>query len=140
MAAQIVYFCNKHGFCKYLDKCRNYHENQNCEQRNCEIRECPLRHPKICKFHQDYGYCKFVEWCRFYHKIDRDASKKTTEIKKLQDKLKAVEAELEKNADKVVLRLESEIQDLHPLGGKMSRLDQIRKKTTSFNIGHNCRK
>ena len=37
MAAQIVCFYNKHGFCKYLEKCQNYHENRNCEKNNCEV-------------------------------------------------------------------------------------------------------
>ena len=91
MAAQIVCFHNKHGFCKYLDKCRNYHENKNCEKMNCEIKECPLRHPRICNFFRDYGYCKFGEWCRFHHKIYRDASENRNEVKELEDKLKIVE-------------------------------------------------
>ena len=111
MAAPNVCFFNKHGFCKYLDKCRNYHENENCEKINCEIRECPLRHPQICKFFRDFGYCKFGEWCRFYHKISRDASKNRKEINELEDKLKTVNSELEKNANKV-LKLESKVQDL----------------------------
>ena len=83
----------------FIDKCRNYHENQNCEKSNCEIKKCPLRHPTICKFFWDYGYCKFGEYCRFYHKVHRDAPENSNEIKELQDKLKAVEAGLEKNAN-----------------------------------------
>ena len=47
MATQNVCFYNKHGFCKYSDKCRNYHENKKCEKTKCEIKKCTLRHPQI---------------------------------------------------------------------------------------------
>ena len=50
MATQNICFFNKYGFCKYLENCRNYHENKKCEKSNCEIRECQLKHPKICEF------------------------------------------------------------------------------------------
>ena len=133
MAAQIACFLNKHGFCKFLDKCKNYHENKNCEIINCEIRECPLRHPKICKYFRDYGYCKFGEWCRFHHKIYKDASENRNEVKELEDKLKIVEDDLEKNANKV-LKLESELQDLHH---SFKEKDQIVSK---INKKFNCLK
>ena len=108
MATQNICFFNKYGFCKYLENCRNYHENKKCEKSNCEIRECQLRHPKICKFFRDYGFCKFSEWCRFSHDVVKDASENDSEVKKLEEKLNTVEIELKQNSEKV-LKLESQI-------------------------------
>ena len=42
MAAQIVCFFNKHGFCKYLEKCQNFHENRNCEKTTVKLETAPL--------------------------------------------------------------------------------------------------
>ena len=131
MAAQIVCFFNKHGFCKYLEKCQNIHENRKCEKNNCEIRNCPLRHPKTCKFFRDYGYCKFGEWCRFDHKTEKYKSKNETEMKEVEEKLEIVKTELEKNVKKVE-NLENEIQDLYV---KLKEKDQVLSKVNKkFNF------
>ena len=128
MAAQNICFYNKYGFCKYLEKCRKYHENEKCENQNCEIRECPLRHPKICKFYRDFGFCKFSEWCKFSHKINRDNSKQNDEIKHVEEKLQIVETELKRNSEKVA-KLEAEIQDMHlKIREKDETVSKINKK------------
>ena len=101
MATQNICFYNKYGFCKYLEKCRKFHETTNCEKLSCKIRDCPLRHPKICKFFRDFGFCKFSEWCKFSHNIDKTTHTDNDEVKKLKDKLKSVETELKKNNEKV---------------------------------------
>ena len=131
MATQSVCFFNKHGFCKYLEKCRNYHENKSCEKSMCEIKKCPLRHPKICKYFRDYGFCKFGEWCRFEHKVHKDSFDKDNEIKDLEEELKKVKKELEENNNKV-LKLEAEIQDMQQ---KFLEKDQtVSKINKKFNF------
>ena len=128
MAAQNICFYNKYGFCKYLEKCRKYHENEKCENVNCEIRECPLRHPQVCRFFRDYRFCKFGEWCKFSHEIYTNASVQNKEIEKLEDKLKAVENELKKNNEKVS-KLENEMKDIrHKLSEKEQTVSKINKK------------
>ena len=118
MATQNTCFFNKYGFCKYLDKCRRYHENKKCEKLDCEIRDCPLRHPKVCRFFRDFRFCKFGEWCKFSHEVLRNASSSNEEIERLQNKLMAVENDLKKNSEKV-LKLENEIKDIkHKLSEK----------------------
>ena len=83
MATQNICFFNKYCFCKYLERCRKYHESKSCEKSSCEIRVCEFRHPKACKFFRDFGFCKFGEWCKFSHKIDRNIINKTDDVKKL---------------------------------------------------------
>ena len=61
MATHNICFFNKYGFCKFLERCRRYHENKICEKLKCEKRESPLRHPKVGKFYRDLGFCKFSE-------------------------------------------------------------------------------
>ena len=108
MAIQNVCFFNKHGFCKYSEKCRKYHEKQICENTSCEIKECLLRHPKKCKYFRDLGYCKFGDWCKFLHK----SNEKSIEVKQFEDKLDSMEKDLKKKSDKV-LELENNIKDMH---------------------------
>ena len=86
MAAQNICFFNKYGFCKYSERCRQYHEIRICEKLDCEIRECHLRHPKVCKFYRDLGFCKFSEWCKFSHKVNK--IDKDDIITKLEEKVK----------------------------------------------------
>ena len=134
MATQNVCFFNKHGFCKYLETCRNYHENKKCEKTMCEIKNCTLRHPKNCKFFRDYGFCKFGEWCRFDHKVDIDASEADEKINELEEKLKKVETELENN-NKKIIKLEAEIHDMHL---KFSEKEQTVSKINK--LGLSCAK
>ena len=131
MATQNICFYNKYGFCKYLEKCRKYHENKRCEKLGCEIRDCPLRHPKVCKFFLDFGFCKFSEWCKFSHNIDKTTRAENEEVKKLKDELNIVETELKKNNEKVS-KLEAEIQDIHK---KLLEKDQtVSKINKKFNF------
>ena len=130
MATQNICFYNKYGFCKYLETCRKYHENKKCENSYCEIRDCPLRHPKVCKFYRDFGFCKFSEWCKFSHEVKRNIFIENVEVKNLEEKLKNVELELEKNSAKIT-KLENEIKDMHL---KMSEKDlTVSKINKKFN-------
>ena len=110
MAAQNVCFFNKYGFCKFLEKCRNFHEKVVCEKSNCEIRECNLRHPRTCRYLRDFGFCKFMDWCKYSHKIVRNYENDNT--KKFEEKLCTYEDQLKKKVD-MISKLESEIEDLH---------------------------
>ena len=110
MATQNVCFFNKFGFCKYLEKCRKFHEKAVCDKSNCEIRECNLRHPRKCRYLREFGFCKFMDWCKFSHEIVRNT--KNDDTKKLEEKLHAFENQLKKKDDKIS-KLESEIDDLH---------------------------
>ena len=131
MAAQNICFYNKFGFCKYLEKCRKFHENKKCEKFDCEIRDCPYRHPKVCKFFRDFGFCKFSEWCKFSHNVDKTTNTENEEVKKLEVRLKSVEAELKKKSEKVV-KLEAEIMDINR---KISEKDQnVSKINKKFNF------
>ena len=154
MAAQNICFFHKYGFCKYLETCRNYHENEICEKLNCEIRICKLRHPKVCRFYRDLGFCKFSEWCKFSHKVSNKAVK-NDKVKEIESKLKILEENLEKNKEDVlqleevkeklvtvevkleksnekVLKLEAEIKDINlKFSQKEQTLNKVNKK---FNV------
>ena len=128
MATQNTCFFNKYGFCKYLEKCRRYHENKKCEKLDCEIRDCPLRHPKVCRFFRDFRFCKFCEWCKFAHEVLRNSSSSNEEIERLQNKLMAVENDLKKNSEKV-LELENQLKDIkHKLSEKEQTVSKVNKK------------
>ena len=133
MAAQNVCFYNKYGFCKYLERCRKYHETEVCEKTNCGIRECSLRHPRVCKFFRDLGFCKFSEWCKFSHKLNKNNAVKNDELNKLEDRLKAVEFELE-NKNAKLLKLENEIKDVYvKVSEKDQTISKINKKLNVLN-------
>ena len=128
MAAHNICFYNKYGFCKFLEKCRRYHENKICEKSNCEIRECPLRHPKVCKFYRDFGFCKFNEWCKFFHKDGKKSDEKAENLKKIEARLKAIENEFEKKCEKVS-KLENDLKDMFiKVTEKDQTISKINKK------------
>ena len=95
-----ICFFNKYGFCKYLEKCKRYHENTICEKIKCEKRECPLRHPRVCRFYRDLGFCKFSEWCKFSHNDDKSREEKNEDVKSLRRDLKLLKTKLRRNAKK----------------------------------------
>ena len=131
MAAQNICFFNKFGFCKYLDHCRKHHENKLCENKECEVRECQLRHPIKCKYYRDFGYCKFGEWCSFSHRVHVNVSAGKENIEKLDEKLKTLESELDKNSENIK-KLEAEIKDMNL---KISEKDQtISKMNKKYNF------
>ena len=133
MATQNISFFNKYGFCKYIDRCRKYHESKNCENSSCEIRECVYRHPKTCKFFRDFGFCKFSEWCKFSHKVDRNTTEKNDNVKILETKLINVEKELEKK-NVIISKLEEELQKMNlKLSENEETLRKIIKKLNVLN-------
>ena len=67
MASQIVCQYYNFGFCKFSERCRFLHVDEECRNKECEVRSCTFRHPKIFKYFRDYNRCKFGEWCFFKH-------------------------------------------------------------------------
>ena len=125
---QNVCFFNKYGYCKFLKKCRKYHEDKNCEKIDCEISECSFRHPIMCKFFQDFGFCKFGEWCKFAHKDHKVTSKNDMEIHELKNKLQTVKKELERNGEKI-MQLETNFHEMQiKIKEKEQTISKINKK------------
>ena len=126
-----ICFFNKYGFCKYLEKCKRYHENTICDKIKCEKRECPLRHPRVCRFYRDLGFCKFSEWCKFSHNDDKNSEEKNEVVKKFEERIKAIENEIEKKCKKI-LELENELKDMYV---KITEKDHtISKVNKKFNV------
>ena len=46
---------HKYGFCKFLDKCKYKHVNENCNDKSCEINDCEKRHPMLCRYFKEFG-------------------------------------------------------------------------------------
>ena len=118
MAAQNVYRYYKFGFCKFSERCRFLHVDEECRNKECEVRSCTLRHPKICKYVRDYNICKFGEWCFFKHiniiensvdkeeiaekleKLTKLINEKDILIKDLAEKIKVLEERVLKDNSK----------------------------------------
>ena len=127
MAAQNICFFNKYGFCKFLERCRRYHEDKLCENSECEIRECQQRHPKIWKYFRNFGFCKFSEWCKFSHKVSIE-TEKTNNQKKMEEKIKTMEMDIQKKNEKIE-KLENEIQNIHLLFSEQKQtMSKLNKK------------
>ena len=126
-----ICFFNKYGFCKFLERCRRYHEDKSCENSECEIRECQLRHPKVCKYFRDFGFCKFSEWCKFSHKVSNE-TEKTNNEKKLGEKIKTIEINIQQRNEKIV-KLENEIRDMHLLFSEQKQtMSKLNKKLNAL--------
>ena len=119
MATHNICFFNKYEFCKFLERCRRYHENKICEKLKCEIKECPLRHPKVCKL----GFCKFSQWCRFSHSDNKSIKEKNKDVKKLEDRLETVEKEFERKCEKIS-KLESELKGIQEKNKDAEKLEE----------------
>ena len=111
------------GFCKYLEKCRKFHNKEVCELENCSIDTCLKRHPVPCRYFQTFKRCKFGEYCYYSHcerkedhedvKIKFDelkclVNKQDMEIKSLQLKLFT----LEESKSKLELDWKKDIQEI----------------------------
>ena len=79
---------NKHGHCKYGEKCNFRHINEKCSTKNCKVSDCEKRHPKICIFKRRFGYCKFTTYCSYDHEKSQDIVEISDKILKLEDELK----------------------------------------------------
>ena len=58
------------GYCKYKDKCRFQHSNEDCDKKY-DKRNCMKRHRKICKHGET---CKYKLKCEFRHPLKKDNS------------------------------------------------------------------
>ena len=105
---------NKHGFCKYRDTCRNYHENEVCENRYCEVDSCTKRHPRVCAYFQLYKRCKFGTFCAYKHILKEDCNTLIDELRlKIEDLVEQISTlKREKNIlENKVEVLEEKISD-----------------------------
>ena len=120
MEAQAQLLCKYHKsrHCKFGQKCRQFHSNIVCSSANCD-KSCQHRHPKTCHYHLRFGQCKFGNKCSYLHpdsnQDNSDLAKdveelktalkqvlkvleaKAIEIKKLEDKVNAIEATKDRN-------------------------------------------
>ena len=90
MAVETVCQFFKYGHCKFLEKCRNKHVQDVCENKNCEVTTCLKRHPRPCKFFQFYHRCKFNP-CSYMHEDTMDMSK----VKEVKSELEMQAAEID---------------------------------------------
>ena len=88
---------NKHGFCKFGQRCRKVHIYEICSENNCEIQTCMKRHPKPCSFYQLYQRCKFGIYCAFMH----SESIQSKEIELLKVKVEILEIEKRKKSEEI---------------------------------------
>ena len=121
MAAPTLCLYNKFGYCKFSERCRKHHVNENCQNRYCKINECRERHPKLCRYFQNYGRCKFSP-CAFRHETSNIIP--VNEEKDLREKLVFLENEI-KAKDKKIEELATKISDLET---KLSVIDSIKEK------------
>ena len=96
----------KFGYCKFVDKCRNLHVEEKCENKECDITKCDKRHPRPCTFYRDYGRCKYSDYCKYEH-VHQENNILTEKFECRLDKL-------EKVIDEKILLLEN-------LKGKLKR-------------------
>ena len=116
--AQLACKFHKSGHCKFGQKCRHFHSNIVCSSAICD-KSCQHRHPKACLYHLRFGQCKFGNKCSYLHpdsnQDNSDLAKdveelktalkqvlkvleaKAIEIKKLEDKVNAIEATKDRN-------------------------------------------
>ena len=77
----------KYGFCKFLDKCKYKHVNENCNEKSCEINDCEKRHPMLCRYFKEFGRCKFGSFCYYRHSNYEELM-----IETMNNKLNSLEA------------------------------------------------
>ena len=87
---QKICFRNKFGYCKYCERCRFRHENEQCEDNECEVYNCEKRHPRNCKHFRQYGYCKFTTFCKFKHIKQVHIAENSDKTDKLEKKLETL--------------------------------------------------
>ena len=106
---------SKFGYCKFKEKCKRKHFQQECDNlQDCSrIQDCDKRHPKICKKYGSENVCSFKCDCAYLHKKsagckerdllkDKVASLENT-VSELMIKLNIFEDELKKiKKDKVI--------------------------------------
>ena len=72
---------NQTGFCKFREKCRKTHENEECQnQSDCTIKECTKRHPKVCRTFDRTGKCRLKEDCAYKHEDQNNLKNEMVEI------------------------------------------------------------
>ena len=106
MAAQTLCLWNKFGYCRYSERCRNYHVNDICQKSSCETFTCRQRHPNPCKFYINYKRCKFSP-CAFKHEevtIREDSKDLEEDIKVISDKMNDLET--------IINEKDSQIQEM----------------------------
>ena len=62
------------GFCKYRQRCRFKHPEENCKDQHCGGKECPRRHPKQCKWSQVNGGCRRQNGVYLHEEIQEKGS------------------------------------------------------------------
>ena len=81
---------NQTGYCKYGERCRNWHNSIVCQDQSCDRNTCTKRHSKICKFYNKNGFCKFDEHCAFKH--EKTDTKRVQNISEIKDKIDKLES------------------------------------------------
>lgn len=105
---------NKFGYCKYKDKCKKDHVNEECRDGHyCEsVKTCTLRHPKMCKRIILEGLCGFAEKCAYSHK--RRSNLSSLENANIHEEVKILKAEVDalKKVLKSLIAIREESEDL----------------------------
>ena len=81
---------NQRGFCRYGERCRLRHVNENCTESDCQDESCLFRHPLECRYFYLYGTCKFGDSCAYVHEENEDKVR----IRILEEKLSMFEAKV----------------------------------------------
>ena len=148
---------NQRGYCKFKNKCRLFHNNEECPSENCEDELCDRRHPNACKFYESYGNCKFGSYCRYKHSVQNksneidemgnkvnglvdDLKKKGNEIDVLGNTVIGMVNDSKKKEDEIcflkdyISKLENQIQDL------TKKLNEINEEVKEIGCQHHLRK
>ena len=127
------------GYCKYRERCKNFHPKENCCEIKCSNKSCNKRHRKPCKFGER---CTRKDSCEFLHdqkkktkEIDPEESNTKLEMEKI---MKLKDAKIEELAEKVktledsIVSISEKIKAVSTLEkalvAKKDKLDSIEKK------------
>ena len=126
---QKICFRNKFGYCKYCEKCRFRHEDEQCEDSECEVYNCEKRHPRNCKHFRQYGYCKFTTFCKFKHIKQLHIAENSEKIDKLEKKLETLHIPKEnKRNEEDLVKIKSLEEVVNNLKEKDSIIDALSEK------------
>ena len=134
MEDECVYY--KFDFCKYEEKCRNHHQQEECEHLSAckSSKRCPKRHPKVCRRFTSYKGCRYERQDCVYHHPEK---LKSTGKDEINEKIETM-AVLMNQMSLKINNLEPEIKTMKKKNGtKVKYMVTIAEKSEETEILQN---